>query len=317
MYLNPAAARPNPEVVVVGESLIDVIETAAGPAEFPGGSGMNVAFGLGRLGITTSLLTALGNDAHGRVICRHLDSAGVQVMAGAMHLNRTSTATAVLDHTGSATYDFDLEWSLPEFSPTSLPAVLHTGSLATFLEPGASRVRRLLEAITGRCLITYDPNIRPGLLGSHSETVATFEDISALTNVVKLSVEDAHWLYPGQAAQSIARRLLALGCDLAVVTNGADGSYLCSRTSEVSMLPPRVTVADTVGAGDSYMAALIAGLVQEFEGGFDYGRLTRLGTAASLAAAITVGRHGANPPTRAELNASMELTDSSGKGSND
>lgn len=317
MNTNPATAHPKTDVLVVGEALIDIIETPNGPAEFPGGSGMNVAFGLGRLGVSTALLTAIGNDERGHRIRGHVQSAGVLLHPGAGHLSHTSTARALLDSTGSAQYEFDIEWCLPEASAVSLPDVLHTGSLASFLEPGAGQVLALLERAQGQCLVTYDPNIRPTLLGGHARTRTAFEHIVPLATVVKLSAEDAEWLYPGESHHDIAERLLRLGAELAVITDGGSGSSLRSKAAGVEVPAPAVDVKDTVGAGDSYMAALIAGLVEEPDGGFGYGRLTRLATSASAAAAITVGRRGANPPTRAELNTSLELAQASGGNSND
>jgi fructokinase len=191
MTSTPVPPRPETDVVVVGEAIIDIIDTAAGPVEFPGGSGRNVAFGLGRLGVSTTLLTALGRDERSRSIQRHLDTAGVRLLPGAEHLSRTSTARALLDSSGSAEYEFDFEWNLPQISPTFLPKVLHTGSLASFMEPGATQVRSLLEVFSGRCLITYDPNIRPTLLDSHAEALRTFEHTVALATVVKLSTISA------------------------------------------------------------------------------------------------------------------------------
>ncbi|WP_284978689.1 carbohydrate kinase [Arthrobacter sp. fls2-241-R2A-200] len=297
---------PEPDVVVVGESIIDIIHMAGGLVGFPGGSGMNVAFGLGRLGVGTAFLTALGRDEHSKSIQRHLKAAGVQLLPGSEHLRRTSTAQASLGSDGSAEYEFDLEWSLPHIAPTFLPKVLHTGSLASFVEPGASSVRSLLELFAGRCLITYDPNIRPTLLQDHAETLKTFERLVALSTVVKLSAEDAGWLYRQKSCHDVGRRVLELGAELAVITDGAAGSHLRSRTAQIDVPAAQVVVKDTVGAGDAYMSSLIAGLLEDPAGDFGYDKLSRLGTAASLAAAITVGRHGAEPPTRAELNQSLQ-----------
>lgn len=317
MHNTPIPPCPETDVVVVGEAIIDIIDTAAGPVEFPGGSGMNVAFGLGRLGVSTAFLTALGRDERSKSIQRHLGTAGVRLLPGAEHLNRTSTARALLDSSGSAEYDFDVEWDLPQISPTFLPKVLHTGSLASFMEPGATQVLSLLELFSGRCVITYDPNIRPTLLRSHAEALRTFENTVGLATVVKLSSDDAQWLYPRTSLHDVARRLLDLGTELAIITDGASGSYLRSNAAGVEVPAPPVVVKDTVGAGDSYMSSLIAGLIEDPEDDFGYGKLTRLGTAASLAAAITVGRHGANPPTRAELIQSLELAQTSRKNSDD
>ncbi|WP_309075262.1 carbohydrate kinase [Paenarthrobacter sp.] len=315
MHSRPVPSCPETDVLVVGEALIDIIDTAAGAVEFPGGSGLNVAFGLGRLGVSTSFLTALGKDARGVRIQEHLASAGVSLLPGAGNLPRTSTATALLDSSGSAEYDFDIQWELPHLSPPVLPKVLHTGSLATFLDPGAKQVRTLLESFPG--LITYDPNIRPTLLPDHAATLRTFEESAALATVVKLSSEDAQWLYPRRSPTAVGHHLLGLGPEAAIITDGGSGSFLWSKTAHVHVPARAVLVKDTVGAGDSYMSALIAGLIEDPQGDFDAAKLTRLGTAASLAAAITVGRHGANPPTRTELTESLELAATSGKNSND
>lgn len=317
MHSRPVPSCPETDVVVVGEALIDIIDTAAGAVEFPGGSGLNVAFGLGLLGVRTAFLTALGKDGHSARIQEHLANAGVSILPGAEHLHRTSTARAILDSNGSAEYNFDFHWDLPHISPTLLPTVLHTGSLAAFMEPGATQVRSLLELFSGRCTITYDPNIRPSLLPDHAATLRTFERTAALATVVKLSSEDALWLYPRWSLAAVGRHLLALGPEAAIITDGGSGSYLWSDTAEVQVPARAVVVKDTVGAGDSYMSALIAALVEEAPGDFDAATLTRLGTAASLAAAITVGRHGANPPTRAELTGSLEPTHTSRRNSND
>ncbi|TVU62799.1 carbohydrate kinase [Paenarthrobacter nitroguajacolicus] len=317
MHSRPVPSCPETDVVVVGEALIDIIDTAAGAVEFPGGSGLNVAFGLGQLEVGTAFLTALGKDERSRSIQSHLAKAGVRLLPGAESLPKTSTATAVLDSNGSAEYEFDFHWDLPQISPTFLPKVLHTGSLATFLDPGATQVRALLELFSGRCQITYDPNIRPTLLPRHDEALQTFEETAALATVVKLSSEDALWLYPGWSLPAVGRRLLDLGAEAAIITDGGAGSLLWSKSAEVHVPARAVDVKDTVGAGDSYMAALIAGLLEEGDGEFDAAKLTRLGTVASLAAAITVGRHGANPPTRAELAESLELAHASRENPND
>ncbi|MCP8999589.1 carbohydrate kinase [Pseudarthrobacter sp. RMG13] len=301
-----SAARPAaPDVVVVGEALVDVVASSNGPVEHPGGSPMNVAYGLGRLGVSTALLTSLGADARGEAIEAHLRSAGVELLPGSMSAARTASATATLAVDGSATYDFDISWELPAATPAHLPKVLHTGSIATFLAPGATAVRALLEQSHRGCLVTYDPNIRPALLGSQAEAVRIFEDLVPLTDVVKLSDEDAAWLYPGVGLEDAAERILRLGAGLAVVTLGGEGSLLATPATQLYIPAIRSTVADTIGAGDSYMAALICGLLSRRTEGLGQDVLATIGHLASKAAAITVRRPGANPPTAVELAADL------------
>jgi fructokinase len=302
---DPATRAATPEVIVIGEALVDVVASAEGAVEHPGGSPANVAYGLGLLGIRTALLTSICDDDRGRAIEAHLQRAGVTLLPGSRTPGRTASATATLAADGSATYDFDIHWELPPVAPPSLPKVLHTGSIATFLAPGAAAVRTLLEQAHRECVITYDPNIRPALLGSQAEARTIFEELVPLTDVVKLSDEDARWLYPDLQLEDTAARILGLGAGLAVVTRGSEGSLLATADLQLVVPVVRSTVADTIGAGDSYMAALIYGLLARGTDGLAPAVLETLGRTASKAAAITVRRPGANPPTAAELLADL------------
>lgn len=290
-----------PDVVVIGEALVDVVTTREGTIEHPGGSPANVAYGLGRLGVPTALLTSLGDDPRGHAIATHLACAGVQLLPGSWSAARTASATATITADGSATYEFDITWKPAPVAPQFLPRILHTGSIATFLAPGATAVRGLLEQSHRECMVTYDPNIRPALLGSHAEARALFEDLIPLTDVVKLSDEDAAWLYPGRSLEDAVARLISLGARLAVVTKGPDGSLLATGSNTLHVPSVPSAVADTIGAGDSYMAALIYGLLTRGSDGLGRETVQNLGLLASRAAAITVRRQGANPPTLAEL----------------
>ncbi|MCD4851071.1 carbohydrate kinase [Arthrobacter sp. AK01] len=308
-YLNTASDRPHPEldVMVVGEALIDVVTTGSRREEHPGGSPANVAYGLARLGVTTGLLTAIAPDAWGRRIEEHLSGAGVVVLPGSKTLVRTASATATVAADGSAHYDFDIFWDLAPQTHAFFPKILHTGSIATFLEPGAGAVKSLLEQAHRHCVITYDPNIRPDLLGSHAEAKAVFEDLVTFTDVVKLSDEDAQWLYPGMSIGETAAHILGLGTGLTVITKGPEGSYLSTPGFDVTVPAVKTKVADTIGAGDSFMSALILGLLNSPSDGFAPAVLEQLGRTAAAAAAITVQRAGANPPTLEELNAVVHV----------
>lgn len=307
-YLKTArpCAHHSLDVMVVGEALIDVVTTSHDTVEHPGGSPANVAYGLGRLGVTTGLLTAIAPDARGDSIENHLRSAGVVLLPGSRSLTRTASATATLEPDGSARYDFDIIWDLAPAAPAYVPKILHTGSIATFLEPGAGAVRSLLEQTHRDCMITYDPNIRPALLGSHAEAKATFEELVPLTDVVKLSDEDAQWLYPQKSLDETAAHILGLGTGLTVITKGAEGSQFTTSAANISIPAVKSKVADTIGAGDSYMSALILGFLTRGTEGFAPAVLEQLGHTAAAAAAITVQRPGANPPTLEELDIAVE-----------
>jgi fructokinase len=303
---SPAGAAAHSDVVVIGEALIDVVASSGGTVEHPGGSPANVAYGLGRLGISTALLTSIGDDERGSAIERHLGRAGVALLPGSKHQGRTASATATLAPDGSARYEFDISWDLQPVPPSYLPKVIHTGSIATFLAPGAAAVRSLLEQAHRECVITYDPNIRPALLGSQAEATSLFEELVPLTDVVKLSDEDAQWLYPQKQLEDAAARILQLGAGLAVITKGSEGSLLATPTTQLHIPSVLSVVADTIGAGDSYMAALIYGLLSRGVDGLSSEVLESLGRTASKAAAITVRRAGANPPTIEELLAGLK-----------
>lgn len=305
---HPAGGQhPCADVVVIGEALVDIVVSPRGTVEHPGGSPANVAYGLGRLGVATGLLTSIGDDHHAGTIGTHLRSAGVHLLPGSQRAGGTATATATLASDGSASYDFDIRWDLPRAAPAIMPRILHTGSIATFLSPGAAVVRELLEQSHRRCLVTYDPNIRPGLLGSHAEAVAIFEDLVPFTEVVKLSDEDARWLYPRLDVEEVCRHILELGTGLAAVTMGAEGSLLMTTSAQVAVPSVPSAVADTIGAGDSYMSALIYGLLMRGADGLAPSVLESLGRMAAKAAAITVRRPGANPPTLEELQADLPV----------
>lgn len=303
--MHPAAPSADtvqpPEVVVVGEALIDIVESASGTTEHPGGSPANVAYGLGRLGVRTVLLTALGQDARGTALREHLRRADVAVLPGSGVLERTATATVNLLADGSASYLFDIGWKLDGAPPLGAPRLIHTGSIATFLEPGAGAVKALLRRHRADSLVTYDPNIRPALRGTREQARAAFEDVAGLAHLVKLSDEDASWLYPGLDLARATGRILRLGPGLVVVTRGAEGSLLATGDESVVVPSVKTTVVDTIGAGDSYMAALVAMLVAAGSVPTDRRALEELGRTASMAAAITVGRAGANPPHAGEL----------------
>ena len=297
--------------LVIGEALVDVVRKPDGTqTAHAGGSPANVAFGLARLDRRVELLTSLGDDAYGALVRSHVESSGATI-APSTPAPRTSVATANLDARGVATYDFDLEWALPD-GPTTQPGplVVHTGSIAAVLEPGASAVERLVAGAREYATVTYDPNVRPSLMGDRGHAESTIERFVALSDVVKVSDEDLSWLFPAQSPADAARRWLALGPALVVVTLGSEGALAACEAGTVSVPPVRVEVADTVGAGDSFMSGLIDGLWSAgLLGGhrrdalrrIDLPTVTTILDRCARIAAITVSRSGANPPTRADL----------------
>jgi fructokinase len=301
------------DVLVVGEALVDIVRAFDGSAaEHPGGSPANVALGLARLGRSARLLTRIGDDERGRTVAAHLESSGVVLEPGSVVPGPTSTAAATIDAQGVASYEFRIDWDLPPLVDLGPAVALHTGSIAAFLQPGGDAVVRLVEQAAGRVTVSYDPNARPRLMGDPVQARLRVERIVTACDLVKVSDEDLDWLAPGADPADVAAAWLALGPAVVVVTRGGEGSTAISRAGRVDVPAPAVQIVDTVGAGDSFMSALIdhllgAGLLgasrRDALRAADPDLLEAMLRHAAGVAAITCSRAGANPPTRAELDA--------------
>ncbi|MDR7082467.1 fructokinase [Arthrobacter ginsengisoli] len=312
--------RPGPSddgslVTVIGESLVDIIDDPRrGTLEaHPGGSPLNVAVGCSRLDLRTRLITHFAEDPYGQLIAQHLRGNGVDATAGGSR--PTSTAVASLDAAGAADYTFAISWDLNGASIPALAAVegslhVHTGSIASVLSPGSGSVRRLIEAARPCATVSFDPNCRPAISPDAAEARDRAEDFVAASDVVKASDDDLRWLYPDRTPDESMAAWLELGPSLVALTRGADGPVIITRKGRVELPGEAITVADTVGAGDSFMAALISGLAQlDALGaaarsrlrGITPEELQALAAYANRAAAITCSRPGASPPTSAEL----------------
>jgi fructokinase len=302
--------------VVIGEALVDLVGQRGSRTmvAHPGGSPANVALGLARLGDPVTLMTRLGRDAFGEMVSAHLEQSGVRVEGGPDAGAKTSLAVASLA-AGVASYDFRIEWDIGDLAPLPVETrCLHTGSLATALAPGARQVTDLLERERerGRVTISYDPNVRPALLGSPEDARPGIEHLVALSDVVKVSDEDLNWLYPDRRDEDVARDWLALGAPLVVVTRGGAGVFAVTADLELHRPATPIDLVDTVGAGDSFTAGMLDGLRRaDLIGGARKEALARIDESslisvldvASLIASITCSRPGADPPTWAEVEA--------------
>ena len=320
----PGGERGSPAgTLVIGEALTDVLLDADGPGrELPGGSPANVALGLGRLGHPVRFATRIGRDRLGKELEAHLCGSGVTLLPGCLDDHPTSTATARLDASGAATYEFRVRWGLsPETVGAVLsgpPAHLHTGSIATALPPGAEALWALAEAARHEGTVSYDPNVRPALMGPPEDERVRVERLVAVSDVVKASDEDLAWLCPGQDADEVAAGWVRDGGpSLVVVTRGARGARAWWRHGHRDVPAVPVTVADTVGAGDAFTAGLLSALLDAgLLGGSPRFRerlraatgdarldpaIGRALTVAAQTAAITASRAGADLPTRQEL----------------
>ena len=291
------------DVLVLGESLVDVVRAADGTTtEHVGGSAANVAVALARLGRSVRFATSFADDARGRMVAAHLDDAGVQRASHPHTLRRTSTAVATLGDGGSATYEFDLEWDLEPPALDPVPAAVHACSLGAVLSPGADVVHDVVSRLRGTSLVSYDVNARPAATGLGPEVIERVERMVAVSDVVKASDEDLEALYPDLALEDAALGLLERGPTAVFVTRGEQGAVWFSRTCRVEVAATPVRVADTIGAGDTFSAALIDGLLSH--GGvaaLDETAVREVLARAVRAAAVTVSRPGADPPYLAEL----------------
>ena len=306
-------------VTVIGEALIDLVPGDS-PLEFtatPGGSPYNVAIGLARLGQDTTLMARLADNAFGRILRGRAVAEGIDLSASAQAEEPTTLAVVSLDTEGQAAYDFyfdgtaDWQWTAEEtrHAPAST-TVLHFGSIASWTSPGAAHVIELARRMRARgdVLVSYDPNIRPSLLADREHARRMVERGIRNAHVAKASAEDLGWLYPGQPWEEVAQHWLQLGAVLVLITAGANGAHAFTATGPPLYRPaPDVRVADTVGAGDSFTAGLLASLIRrQWQAPERLAQCTAEELSAVLDDAITVSaitceRTGASPPTLAEL----------------
>jgi fructokinase len=280
---------------------------------------MNIAIGLARLGNRTAFFGRVSRDPLGTVLYRHLEWSGVEtdyVIRGV----EPSTIALVELSGGQARYEFsvsgtaDFQWSAEEVAvlPAGAP-VVHFGSLASWQPPGDEVVNRRMAELraAGSVLISYDPNARPTLQGDAASARAKVARSAPLAHVIKASSDDIDYLYDGQELGSVVEGWLDGGAALVVITSGSAGATAWVP-GEVGVKRPAfpTRVVDTVGAGDAFMSGLLDGLGRRglatpaAVGSLaDPSVLASLLDEAGAGAAITCSRAGANPPTRAEVDA--------------
>ncbi|GAB3849820.1 carbohydrate kinase family protein [Nesterenkonia populi] len=310
-------------LAVIGECLVDVVHTeTSAPMAHVGGSPFNVAVGLARLEHPVVFVGRRGSDDYGRMIARSLRSAGVTSLLGA-DSRPTSVASATLDPTGQPSYEFELDWTLPDAAALEerfaaqrrTRTHLHTGSIASMLEPGAETVKALLSDARETATISYDPNYRPTIVPNREQARRQAEEFIALSDVVQASTDDLEQLYPERTHADTMHAWLELGPSLVTVTRGGSGAMAVAASGIAEQPVFSVEVADTVGAGDSFMAATLSSLFRRgLLGAENREALRRIGLdelrevlrVSSQAAGLTSARFGAQLPTAAELTAALE-----------
>lgn len=292
-------------VWVCGEVLIDELPSGA----VVGGGPANTAKALARLGHEVAFIDGISTDAYGVKARAELAADGVNLSLAMTSDLPTAVAVVTLAADGgasyvfkldkTATFDFNSSW-LPDPSRYK-PQVLHIGTLATLVQPGADVLFDWALACADFAPVVFDPNIRPQVMSDRAKYVALVEKWIGISSVVKLSDDDFEWLYPGKSPESIAEQWLQDGVALVVMTRGADGLIGYTSDGVVEVAGEKVNVVDTVGAGDTVGAIVVQGLITD-------GLLNMRGSVlkdvlhrAAVAAAITCSRAGAQPPYAHEI----------------
>ena len=297
------------QVWVAGEVLIDLIPDADQYLAVVGGGPANTAKALAKLGVKTHFIDGISIDEYGQMAKTELLSANV-LLDYAQYSNKpTCTAKVTLSSSGSATYEFVIEGTATfDFSDQWLPnpqrlkpSLLHIGTLATVIEPGASVLFKWAQSVALVAPIVFDPNIRPAVLGNRDEYVKKVEKWVAISSAVKVSDEDLNWLYPGKSIDEIVSKWLEIGVHLVVVTLGDKGITAYRMNEQISVDSVKLVVADTVGAGDTVGAVLVEAIVKRGLDKLTGKVLQTMLNRAVKAAAITVSRTGANPPSNEEI----------------
>jgi len=297
------------QVWVCGEVLIDLIPDGVERKAVVGGGPANTAKALARLGIETQFIDGISTDIYGQMALKQLHQDGVLLDYVKFSDKPTCLAIVSLNSAGGASYEFLIDGTAtfdftPEWLPNLLevkPSLLHIGTLVTAIEPAASVLHAWASIVKNVAPIVFDPNIRPAVMADREEYVRQVERWIEISSAVKVSDDDIYWLYPDKSIDDVANEWLVMGPELVVVTFGDKGLSGYHVGEKVSVDAKHVVVADTVGAGDTVGAILVEAIVEEGLANLSGKLLISKLERAAKAAAITVSRTGALPPSRDEI----------------
>lgn len=308
-------------IICCGEALIDFIPTQSGTAyrPCPGGSILNIAVGLGRMQVPVGFFSRLSTDLFGDILAEHLTNNQVNLQYCPRVDGQTTLAFVSLGEGESQEPQYAFyaagavdremrEDALPDNLPNEVKA-LHFGSISLVLEPGASTLETLMQRESRRRILTLDPNVRPIVIQDWDAYRNRFESWLSLVDVLRLSEADLAQLYPDQALTELLPDWFEAGVSLVILTQGAEGAIAYTKSAREVFVPtPQVRVRDTVGAGDTFFAAVLTYLYEEelLEHGDKIAQMapTQLENCLAFAvkaAAINCTREGANPPYRHEM----------------
>jgi len=296
------------KIWVVGEALIDLIPVAGGAIlERVGGGPCNSAKALARLGSSTTFIGGISSDSYGAAIERELLDSGVSLDFVHRSDLPTALAIATINEAGFASYEFKLDSTVSfNFHSSWLPKedaeVIHIGSVATLLEPGASELHSWLSDKSAT--VVFDPNVRPSIQGDRNTYRNNVERWIDLAKIVKLSEDDFSWLYENSESEVIAN-WLSRGTEIVVVTRAERGLSAFTRDGRIDCPAAKVKLVDSVGAGDTIGAVIVEGLLKHGLGGLNQDVLRQVLERAAIAAGITCSRAGANPPWKEELDLAL------------
>lgn len=293
-------------IVSGGEALVDLV-----PDPVPGGGPMNVAIAATRLGVASAFLGRVSTDAHGQQIWDHLVSNAVDLRLA--ERGDEPTARAIVEHTPKLRFRFEGDGTADQaLTSASLepigsgPHILHGGTLGLFRGRTAEVLADAAERHDG--IVSLDPNVRPQIIDDRARWDHFHDRWVARTHVYRGSDEDFEWIWPGRSAEDCAAELLDRGVLAVMITRGPEGAVVLTTADQVQVPGVSVDVVDTVGAGDTFVAGVLAsladrGLSGEPEGLNDLTAAdwTDIAGFAARAAAVTCSRPGADPPTAAEL----------------
>ena len=306
-------------ILSCGELLIDFIGSKENPNLFeacPGGSPYNTAMAAGRLGAKSQFFSRVSRDLFGQQLVNHLKAQQVGLQYLVYSDDPTILSFVKMDEKGKPAYAFFPNGCAdrmmqPSDMPYPLPPevqAVQVGSISLVLEPGASSIVDFLQKIHSTCVISYDPNIRAGLIPDHQAYVHRFEQIAGWADIIKLSDEDLEWLYPNLNWQEGLDKILSLGTSLVAFTQGEQGAVIKRLDLEFRQPVVSFGLGDTVGAGDTFHGALLAYLqhhdkltkkaISEVPEDF----LRTMAAYAAKAAGINCSRVGADPPWEQEMN---------------
>ena len=304
-----AVSGSGAEVTVVGEALVDLISTPDGDlTAVLGGAPFNTARALARLGVTVDLRATVSEDRFGGRLLAALAADGVGTGGVRRCAEPTTLALAEVGVGGSADYRFYIDSTScptpPDLTPPST-GWLFTGGLALVLDPLAGAVEAMVASLPDTVQLMVDVNCRPRVISDRDAYIARVCRVVARADVVKVSDEDLAHLLPGRAVIDAAAELLALGPAAVIVTAGASGITVVDGDGEWSHAVPTVAVVDTIGAGDTFDAGFLAWWVARGSWSAERADLAAALRAGAAAAAVVVGRRGADPPHRNELDPSV------------